>query len=138
MAKSFLSYSNNLSLADTQRICHIMRIAHASGPSNYLGLPLVLSKSKTDVFSELKEKVQRRVASWKAKNLSQAGRPVLIKAVASAMPSYVMSMFLLPKGLCRSIDGIFKNFWWGFPEDHRNIFTPKLSEIFANPKLLVA
>jgi hypothetical protein len=26
-----------------------------------------------------------------------------------------MSTFLLPKGLCRKLDNIFKNFWWGFP-----------------------
>jgi hypothetical protein len=52
---------------------------------------------------------------WRAKNLSQASGLVLIKVVAAAMPSYAMSTFLLPKSLCRKLDQMFKNFWWGFP-----------------------
>jgi hypothetical protein len=52
---------------------------------------------------------------WRAKTLSQAGRLVLIKAIAAAVPSYAMSTFLLPKSFCRRLDQMFKNFWWGFP-----------------------
>ncbi|KAK9288200.1 hypothetical protein L1049_016649 [Liquidambar formosana] len=35
---------------------------------------------------------------------SQAGKEILIKAVAMALPSYVMSSFKLPVGLCNDLN----------------------------------
>ena len=61
------------------------------------------------------DKVLSRIAGWRAKTLSQAGRLILIKFVAVALPSYAMSTFLLPKSLYSELDRIFKKFWWGFP-----------------------
>lgn len=86
------------------------------------------------LFSSTKEKVQRKVAGWKAKALSQAGRTVLIKSVAMALPSYVMSVFLLPKGLCAAMDAMLKNFWWGFTDGKTRNFHPKAWTSICQPK----
>jgi hypothetical protein len=59
--------------------------------------------------------VKSEVDGWCAKSLSQAGRLVLIKSVAAAIPSYAMSTFLLPKSIYSQFDKVFKNFLWGFP-----------------------
>lgn len=53
----------------------------------------ILSRSKRATFTEIKDKVQRRVAGWKAKVLLQAGHTVLIKFVASDLPFHLMSIF---------------------------------------------
>lgn len=37
----------------------------------------------------------------------------LIKYVANAIPTYIMSYFLLPKSFCH------KKFWWGFPQSKK-------------------
>lgn len=42
-----------------------------------------------------------------------AGREVLIKAVAQASPTYVMSCFKLPDNLYKEIDFVTARFWWG-------------------------
>ena len=47
-----------------------------------LGLPTIIGKSKAQVFAELKDKVAKKLASWKGKLLSIGGREILIKAVA--------------------------------------------------------
>jgi hypothetical protein len=51
------------------------------------------------------------------KTLSQAGRTVLIKSTAAAIPTYAISTFLLPSSFCKTLDLRFKDFWWGFPLD---------------------
>ena len=40
------------------------------------------------------------MAAWKGKYLSVAGKEVLIKSVAQALPIYIMSVFKLPLTLC--------------------------------------
>ncbi|XP_058003643.1 uncharacterized mitochondrial protein AtMg00310-like [Hevea brasiliensis] len=45
--------------------------------------------------------------------LSQAGKDVLIKAVASAIPVYAMAYFKLPMSLCQEINKMLADFWCG-------------------------
>ena len=50
----------------------------------------------------------KKLQAWEGKLLSQAGREVLIKAVAQALPTYTMSCFKLPIGLCHEIEALIK------------------------------
>ena len=68
------------------------------------------------------------------KTLSQAGRLVLIKSMAAAIPSYAMSSFMLPSSLCSSLDRMFKNFWWGFPSKKTKNLSLKSWDSFCLPK----
>ena len=79
----------------------------------YLGLPSVIGRSKIQVFAEIKEKAAKKLSGWKEKMLSLGGKEILIKAVAQAIPTYTMSCFLLPKGLCEDLERMTRNFWWG-------------------------
>lgn len=76
----------------------------------YLGLPSVIRKSKNQVFAEIKEKVHKKLSGWKEKMLSMGGKEILIKAMAQAIPTYTMSCFQLPKGLCEELEGMMRNF----------------------------
>jgi hypothetical protein len=86
-----------------------------------LGLPALVGRSWIREFQSLKERVRRRLTDWKTKLLLQAGREILLKAVVHAIPTYRMSIFLLPKELCKEINKLMQNFWWGQKENERRI-----------------
>ena len=48
----------------------------------YLGLPSFIGRKKKDSFDNIKQKVWKKLHWWEGKLLSQAGREILIKAVA--------------------------------------------------------
>ena len=37
----------------------------------------------------------------------------MIKAVVQFIPTYSMSVFKLPVGLCKDIEAMIRKFWWG-------------------------
>ena len=79
----------------------------------YLGLPSFIGRKKKESFDNIKQKVWKKLQGWEGKLLSQAGREVLIKAVAQALPTYTMSCFKLPIGLCHEIKALIKKKFWG-------------------------
>ena len=85
----------------------------------YLGMPSDVGVSANGAFKYLKDRVWKRVQGWMEQSLSAGGKEVLIKAVAQAIPTYSMSCFKLPKGLCEHINGIVRSFWWGTKEGKR-------------------
>ncbi|XP_074298677.1 uncharacterized protein LOC141629600 [Silene latifolia] len=58
---------------------------------------------------------------WKEKMLSSPGKEVLIKAVAQSLPTYMMSIFLLAKGIIYELHSAMAKFWWGSSEEHHKI-----------------
>lgn len=61
----------------------------------------------------------QKVQGWLELCLSTGGKEVLIKAVAQAVPTYSMSCFRLPRGLCQHIDGLLRKFSWGSKDGKR-------------------
>ena len=88
---------------------------------SYLGLPSLVGRSKRNTFAQLKQRISNKLAGWKEKSLSSAGKEVLIKAVAQAMPSYTMSCFKLPDKLCEELTGMVRQFWWGQVKDEKKL-----------------
>ena len=79
----------------------------------YLGLPTIVGVDRSDCFQHLVDRVCQRLKGWKEKFLSVQGKEILLKAVAQAIPSYAMSVFKLPKGICKAIMDEISSFWWG-------------------------
>ena len=80
-----------------------------------------MGKGKRKAFNHIKEMVGRKIAGWKGKLLSNAGREILIKAVAQATPTYTMSCFKLPDSLCKELNSMVRNFWWGQKDEERKM-----------------
>lgn len=52
------------------------------------------------------------MAKWKAESLNKAGRVVLLKSSLDSLPTYWFSLFKLPVGVSKNIDGIRRKFFW--------------------------
>ena len=86
---------------------------HSKCPTTYLGLPHSNNMNRTSAWKPVIDKIQSRLASWKARTLSKAGRLTLIKSVLNSLPVYYISMFKMPKSIARRIVKIQRSFFWG-------------------------
>lgn len=69
--------------------------------------------NKRVVFSYIEDKIKQRIGYWIKKLLTRAGKEVLLKSVAQAMPTFSMSVFLLPDSLCKTLERVMNRFWCG-------------------------
>ncbi|XP_019084702.1 PREDICTED: uncharacterized protein LOC109126076 [Camelina sativa] len=90
----------------------VLGITNLGGMGSYMGLPESLGGSKTQVFSFVSDKLQNRTNGWTAKLLSKGGKEVMIKSVATVVPTFVMSCFRIPKTITSKLTSALANFWW--------------------------
>lgn len=128
--------TNNTPRALARDIREFFAFEDLTVSSKHLGLPLLCQKSKQLDFKDIQRRINGKITGWKAKLLSQVGRAMLIRSVASVIPMYGMSSILLPQQLCRSIDTQFRPFFWGFKDDQshplsllswREVCSPRLA-----------
>lgn len=110
--KSSVFFSHNTPLERRSEVLDILGPMQDTRHNKYLGLPSVIGRSKSEVFVEVKERVGKKLVRWKEKMLSIGGKEILINVVAQAVPTYTISCFLLPKGLCEETEGMIRKFWW--------------------------
>lgn len=105
--------SPNVRNEKRKRLMNALGIHVEMYEEKYLGLPLVLGKSKKDFFGNLRDRIGVKVKGWMERFLSKAGRGTLIKSIAQSIPNYAMSYFALPKLLLDDIRKLVSDFWWG-------------------------
>jgi hypothetical protein len=113
LPKSEIFCSRNVHQGVKNVITNILGVQAVLGTGKYLGLPSMVGRSKKATFNFIKDRVWRKINSWSSKSLSKAGREVLIKSVLQAIPSYVMSIFLIPSTIIDAIEKMMNTFWWG-------------------------
>ncbi|KAM2245975.1 hypothetical protein PS2_006977 [Malus domestica] len=119
--KSSIFLSPNTPFLLANQVCTILKISASINPGKYLGLPLIWGKSKRDVLVYVKDRILNKIQGWKASSLTMAGREVLLKSVALAIPTYPMTCFKFPTATCNSINGDLGRFWWGESEKGNRI-----------------
>ena len=82
-------------------------------PTTYLGLPLGARHKSTMVWDAVEEKFRKRLALWKRQYISKGGRLALIQSTLCCMPTYLMSLFRIPKSISMRLERIQREFLWG-------------------------
>lgn len=90
LGKSSVFFSPNTPEDLQRELGTILGMSIVTDPGKYLGLPTLWGRSKSEALNFVKERLLRKIGGWKQGLLSQAGRDILIKSVAQAVPTYPM------------------------------------------------
>jgi mannosylglycoprotein endo-beta-mannosidase len=91
-------------LSDEQKAiwyAEMMNCTTGHWPIKYLGVPVSRARLHVKDWIYLDEKVLKRLDGWKGGSLSYGGKLILINACFSSIPTYAMSMYLLPKAVIK-------------------------------------
>ena len=108
--KSQVYFSPNVNSELKEEVCERLGIRETHNIGKYLGFPLRHRGISRNPYNFIAERVMNKLAGWKAKFISFAGRVVLIKSVMSTIPNYVMQGAALPVHVCEKLDKINKDF----------------------------
>jgi hypothetical protein len=102
-------------------ICEALHIETVALSDKYLGLLAIVGAERSDCFIHFVERIIQRINGWKEKYLSIAGKEILLKVVAQAIPVYAMSVFQIPIGVCKKMTDAIAQFWWGDDENSKKM-----------------
>lgn len=109
--KSSVFFTRNMEEERIQEVCQELGKVHRVTQGRYLGLPMVITRSKHQVLGFINERVGSKLQGWKGKLLSPVGKESLLNSVAMALPIYAMSCFKLSKKLGSEIRKMMARFW---------------------------
>lgn len=90
LSKMGVAFSKRVSIARRAKIIETLGVREEHRHGKYLGIPTIIGCSKKAIFASLKERIWKKLQGWKEKLLSRPGKEVLIKAVAQAIPTYML------------------------------------------------
>jgi hypothetical protein len=102
-------------------------------PVRYLGILIHFWRLTNAEWKIVEERLHLRLSSWKGKLLSIGGRLVLINSVLSNMVLYMLSFFLLPKGVLSRLDFFRSRFFWQGDSEKKKYRLAKWS-VVCRPK----
>ena len=85
--------------------------AIGSWPIKYLGVLVSGNGIQNSNWLPLAEKISKRLDGWKGGALSMGGRLTLLNSSLSNIPTYSMSIYMLPKTVIKRMDRTRKQFF---------------------------
>ena len=134
MEKSEVSFSRNIEPQKKELLQMKLSFKAVDEHDKYLGLPTYVGSSKKQVFKSIQERIMKKLKGWKEGFLSQAGREVLIKAVAQAIPMYSMQCFTIPVSILHEMERLCRNFYWGQRGSERKTAWIAWEKLYASKK----
>ncbi|XP_026378302.1 uncharacterized protein LOC113272718 [Papaver somniferum] len=97
LGKSSLHFSKRLSEEAKKYVCDTMGMNIMPLDEKYLGINLFIGRKTTKCFSNIQEKMQKRIQQWQAGMVNQLGRSSQIQSVTDYMAQFQMRCFILPQ-----------------------------------------
>lgn len=84
-------------------MCDILGVEEVMEAGKYLGVPMRVGKNKNETFNFIRDRVSQKLQGWGHRQISKAGKLILLKSAAQSLPNFWMSLFLIPKEISSSI-----------------------------------
>ncbi|GKA71395.1 RNA-directed DNA polymerase, eukaryota, partial [Tanacetum coccineum] len=107
----------------------------ASLPLNYLGVSVGCNMSRGANWLPIIWKFSSKLAHWKVRLLSVGGRLSLIKSVLGNLPTYYMSLYLMPSSIQKKLEMMRNKFFIGGEEGERKITWVKWEKCLSSREL---
>lgn len=120
-SKLRIFFSNNVHWQVREQIANDIGFSRTDDLGKYLGVPTLYKRANKQSYQFIFDKVAQQLSSWKARNLSLAGKVTLTKSVFQALPSYVMQTACLPSSVCEEVDKLCHGFIWGDTENQKRV-----------------
>ena len=78
----------------------------------YLGVPLHYTKLRREDIQPVVDKLIKRIAGWKGRLLSSAGKLTLLNSCLASIPVYLLFVIKFPKWAIENINSHMANFLW--------------------------
>ncbi|PNY15946.1 ribonuclease H, partial [Trifolium pratense] len=117
--KTSIMFSKNVQQHTRDQLANISGFRVTQSMGKYLGVPLVGRAPRKSDYNYLLAQVKSKLSSWKAKQLSLAGRITLSKAIIEAIPIYPMMTANIPKSCLQQLQKMQRSFIWGEAENER-------------------
>lgn len=118
--KSSIFFSAKVIQYNRINVCQTLQMEEANEHSTYLGFPNIIGRQKSALLGYLKDIVNDRIWSWDGRHISRSGKEILIKSVVQSLPSYAMSVFLLPLEINRDIERSLTKYWWNMTQSQQS------------------
>ena len=96
-----------------QEVKGILEISWEVFEPKYLGLPVPEGRMHKGNFETIQERLIKKLIDWSEQYTSSGVQEILIKSVAQAIPTYVMSVFKLLASMCDELTRMIRQYWWG-------------------------
>lgn len=135
LKKSKILFSPNVPRRRKRFICRKMGMNATNNLGRYLGFPILTQGRPGNAYNFIVDRVQNKLAGWRTKLLSRAGKLVLVKFVVALIADYFMQCQALPNKVCDAVDKTIRDFLWGSTDEKRNMHMVKWSMVTL-PKVL--
>ena len=95
----------------------ILRCRVGSLPLTYLGMLLGTPYKTASMWNPILERMEKKLSGWKHLYLSKGGRLTLVKSTLSSLPTYYLSLFVIPVAVADRLEHIQRKFLWGSSEE---------------------
>ncbi|GKC25373.1 putative RNA-directed DNA polymerase, eukaryota, reverse transcriptase zinc-binding domain protein [Tanacetum coccineum] len=82
-------------------------------PMTFLGVPVGGNMGRCENWVRIIQKFKSKLCQWKARMLSVGGRLTLLKSVVSNLPTFYMSLYLMPVTVQKQLESMRNRFFLG-------------------------
>ncbi|XP_039120341.1 uncharacterized protein LOC120256728 [Dioscorea cayenensis subsp. rotundata] len=121
LSKSHIYFPSWYNKHVSNRICSILNLKAASIPFKYLGVLISPKRIASSAFMHIVDKISLTYKRCSNFHLSPTAKTVLIKSTILSIPTYTLSVYLIPDGILSVITKVVRKFFWSRDSNGKGI-----------------